>query len=386
MVFGGGKKRSCQSRGEYMRGNKVVWYIVISILCIIFLEVFSWMFLKVYIRHSKKINGDVSLTQYWEFDPYLIWIPKNKVEGYDSYSNYKMNNYGFRNSYDIAKEKAPGSFRIIVLGGSTAWGSGASSNDTVWTAVLENILRRHSGKTVEVLNAACGGYTSFQELMYLEFKLLQFSPDMVIVLDGYNDIFMDALYPGDKYEANVSVSYYDEKKFFESGLLWQISGLILSRSNFCSLIRRAGEKIKYETGRSLYGRGYVHTKGIDNYISNIQSIAGLLKGRNIKTMFLLQPYLAISKKQLSPEEESMLSKNRQASAYMIPLMELLREKYKQFASKNALNYYDLTDICDDSPRSETMWYDHAHLNDNGNKVLAEKLGNILIKDDNHRSN
>jgi lysophospholipase L1-like esterase len=58
-------------------------------------------------------------------------------------------------------------------------------------------------------------------------------------------------------------------------------------------------------------------------------------------------------------------------------MEKLRTEYGRFAIDNKLNYHDLSGIYDDVTESETVWFDHIHLNDNGHRILAEKVGAIL---------
>lgn len=360
--------------------RKIIKYFAIFAAFVFVLEISSFIFLNVYLRYAKKIKSDEAIVSYREYDPYLLWIPRANISGYDKHSSFKMNNYGFRNSYDIVKEKEPGVFRIIVLGGSMSWGTGASSNDTVWTAALEDILRKNHSGRVEVLNACCSGYTSFQELVYLEFKLLQFSPDMVIVLDGYNDLFMSARYPEDKYGDNVSVYYEAKKKFFNGSLMAQVLGLVANRSHFYALFDRARQKIRYERGRSLSGRLYVHGKGIDNYLENTRTISDVLGPRKIKALFLLQPYMGTSKKSRSPEEEAMFRKNIQSNDVMVTLIGMLKARHEKFALNNNMVCRDLTDIYDDLPSSEAVWYDHVHLNDRGHRILAEKVSKIILKE------
>jgi len=360
--------------------SKTAWKYSISVLItIIFIETISWAFLNLYIHLSKKVSNDVKLIEYWEFDPYLIWIPKKNTEGYDKYSRFKMNNYGFRNDYDIDQKKPNNVFRVIVLGGSVAWGTGASSNRTVWTKVLEDLMEGALGRKVEVLNAGCAGYVSFQELVYLEFRLLQFSPDLVIVFDGYNDLYRSSLYSDNEYQDNVIPNYVIEKSFFDSPLIIQIIGLIKEKSYFFKLTKRIYEKIIYESGRPIYNVKYLNKRGIANYLNNIKSISDILKGRGIKSIFLLQPYLAESGKPLSSEERKVLSNAGQEVAVIKKAMDILRGEYKSFSSKNDLVFYDLNDVFDSFSVNQTFWYDHVHLNDEGHRVIGEKVKEIAIK-------
>lgn len=348
----------------------------IALSVVVAAEVLSAVFLHVYTRINKKVKADTPIVQYWEYDPYLLWSAKAGVAGFDRYSRFKMNNFGFRNDRDISKEKPDGTYRIIVIGGSGAWGTGASSNNTVWTSVVEDLLRKERCN-VEVLNAGCAGYISFQELMYLQFKLLEFSPDMIIVFDGYNDVYMSSLYGTAGYTANVSPYYDVEKQFNTEPLIFQIGGLIKQRSNLFRLARRIREKIMYESGRPMFPFVGVNERGIEAYFSNVKSMADIFRGRGIQGIFLLQPYIAASKKDLSPDEVQMLNKARRESEVVMDAYETLRSRYRDFAARERIVYHDLTDIFDSIDGSETVWYDHVHLNDLGHRTLANRVKDII---------
>src|SRR5207253_588568 len=96
-------------------------------------------------------------------------------------------------------EKPAGRARVIVLGGSTAFGSGASSEAATVPGALERLLipRAPEGRSIEVLNAGVPGYDAWQELTVLESKVLEAQPDLVVVLDGFED-FARSLEPGSK--------------------------------------------------------------------------------------------------------------------------------------------------------------------------------------------
>lgn len=354
---------------------KRIFIIIVAI--IIALEISSGLFLNIYTRLSKKIKTDSILAEYWQYDPYLLWIAKPGIKGFDMHGSFKMNNYAFRNDYDIAKEKTPGKLRIIVLGGSVAWGAGASSNQTVWTKVLEDLLKENN-VSAEVLNAGCAGYISFQELIYLQFKLLDFSPDLVIVFDGYNDLFMSSLYSEKKYENNTTPYYEAEKSFYTQPLLVQIGGLVKERSNFFKLIKRTREKILYENGKPMYKISSLNKAGIANYFSNIKSVLDILKGRGIKGIFVLQPYIFESKKILSSTEKVILQKSRQEAPVIKEAMDVLRRDYRNFTVREGINFCDLNDVFDNIPVSQTVWFDHVHLNDQGNRIIAERLKDVII--------
>ncbi|MFC1836122.1 hypothetical protein ACFL2Q_15615 [Thermodesulfobacteriota bacterium] len=90
--------------------------------------------------------------------------------------------------------------RVFVIGGSAAYGSGASSTDTRWYMELERLLSKGLKRQVRLIPAAMGAYVSTQERMVLELIVLPRRPDCVIILNGYNDLVNCLTYctrPGD---------------------------------------------------------------------------------------------------------------------------------------------------------------------------------------------
>ncbi len=94
--------------------------------------------------------------------------------------------------------KEPGVRRVLVLGGSwlAAGGSvrsddptrGLGNHETI-TAIAERELNQGGeGIRYEVVNAAVHGYASINDAAYYLFELSQLPHDMVILLNGYNDM------------------------------------------------------------------------------------------------------------------------------------------------------------------------------------------------------
>jgi D-alanyl-lipoteichoic acid acyltransferase DltB (MBOAT superfamily) len=85
---------------------------------------------------------------------------------------------------DYAKEKAPGTCRIALLGASIEMGSGVT-NDEVFEAVTERMLNEANPGTTwerfEILNFAMNGYSMLMQIEVLGRKALGFEPDYVFV-------------------------------------------------------------------------------------------------------------------------------------------------------------------------------------------------------------
>lgn len=93
--------------------------------------------------------------------------------------------------------------RVIVLGGSLAVGSAATSPERSWHAVLERTLAQHFPMRAPlVFNCAMGAFNSTQELLALVLAALPHRPHAVIFLNGLNDIaqpWTHGTRPGDPY-------------------------------------------------------------------------------------------------------------------------------------------------------------------------------------------
>jgi hypothetical protein len=91
--------------------------------------------------------------------------------------------------YDVPKPV--GTFRVVVLGGSTVEGWGVNSPLESFPAKLQALLAaalaEHPAEgvqRVEVINAGVSNYASDDEYLYLLADLLPFQPDLVIAYDG----------------------------------------------------------------------------------------------------------------------------------------------------------------------------------------------------------
>jgi len=102
--------------------------------------------------------------------------------------NIKINSLGFRGE-EFSVTKDENTFRIILLGGSQMFGTGATSDNTTIPGFLKNLLgEREDSFSIEVINAGLKGVDSTKELLLLQNMVVGFSPDIVVVYDGLNDL------------------------------------------------------------------------------------------------------------------------------------------------------------------------------------------------------
>ncbi len=102
-------------------------------------------------------------------------------------ANATINEFGFRDRRASYMPKAPGLYRVFVTGGSTAFGSGAESDDATLAGALEKLLRA-KGRQAEAVTAALPAWTSTHERILIEQRLAALAPDRIVMLSGFNDI------------------------------------------------------------------------------------------------------------------------------------------------------------------------------------------------------
>tara|TARA_B100000029_G_scaffold401817_1_gene401115 strand:- start:941 stop:2494 length:1554 start_codon:yes stop_codon:yes gene_type:complete len=99
-----------------------------------------------------------------------------------------INSLGFRGEEFII-EKSADTFRVFMLGGSTMFGHGATSDKTTIPGYVETFFEDADNNfNMEIINSGIQGADSFNELNLIKTRLLELEPDMIIIYDGWNDL------------------------------------------------------------------------------------------------------------------------------------------------------------------------------------------------------
>jgi lysophospholipase L1-like esterase len=111
----------------------------------------------------------------------------------DNGVEYSINSLGLRGP-EIAAEKPPGTFRILGVGDSITFGIGVRDHET-YLRKIETALNEqyHDQPRFEVLNSGVQGYNTYDEIVALEKRWLQLSPDLVVIFFYLNDAYSDVL-------------------------------------------------------------------------------------------------------------------------------------------------------------------------------------------------
>lgn len=172
-----------------MRLGAVMRVFVIAVITLALLEIS----INIWINH---FADKQTFQQFATFDDvlerYLLRFKEHPYLNYMNAPKYKKNGTrhdkrGYRGPR-FSKHKAPGAFRIVAIGGSTTYTEFVDDDRDTYPAQLQKRLRKLGYAKIEVINAGAPGYTSWESLINLEFRVLDLEPDMVINYDALNDV------------------------------------------------------------------------------------------------------------------------------------------------------------------------------------------------------
>jgi lysophospholipase L1-like esterase len=122
----------------------------------------------------------VTRTGFVEPDPDLIWRLAPVASGPLATNRLGLRDTAYRKNADV---------KILLLGDSVSWGNGIDDVRRVYPYLLERALEaEEQGSTVEVVNASVPGYSTFQELRYLQLHGRELEPDVVVLQFCLNDV------------------------------------------------------------------------------------------------------------------------------------------------------------------------------------------------------
>ncbi len=125
------------------------------------------------------------IDQWADEDAFCAYQPKPGI-----FSEAKtVNEHGHFSTPPIGFEKPDSTMRIVFLGGSSTAGTGFNVPDSItwpWQTVAQ---LRALGHRIDFINGAAGGYTTFESYGRLWSRLRFFSPDIVVVVHGWNDSY-----------------------------------------------------------------------------------------------------------------------------------------------------------------------------------------------------
>jgi lysophospholipase L1-like esterase len=387
---------------------QIFFYFLLIYLCI---EIFFNLIIKLkdFILYNKKSRKEFLNREYHKYvDRFESNVPLFKYlpvgmrlfNDEDKISGVENNTFGFRSSEFTKKEKSV--IRIVLLGGSVAYGCGATSNDKTISGHLENILKKKFGLNpkIECFNLAQINNFLSQDLLIANTFFLKLKPDYVISLAGWNEIAAFYLQNKEKVKkfrtylleevgelGPMNLPSYRKKIFIDI-----IKKFIRNNFRILSYFTKQNNKKKYEPQLGSDPKDVFDQKKFleevnlssDIFIEHMKKFYFMSKGYGFEYIQFLQPHI-YKKKNLTEEEKKI-----------IKLYDYVRpayggEAFSEYLKNN--NIYDLINkklennkICElynfeniFENELENIFYTLVHLNDKGYESLAIKISDILAK-------
>lgn len=189
------------------KGRNLVLGLITFLLCYGAVELASWVAYKVVYEHSFSFEDleqrrlEVISAPSMVLDPdHVLTVPSNAREAFHPYTGFVLdpekedrldvNEYGFVGpTPPFHGDKPRDEFTVLVFGGSVAHGMVQDAGRELITDISS--APSLSDRTVRLYSLALPGMKQPQQLMALVFMLnLGVRPDVVINLDGFNDIVL----------------------------------------------------------------------------------------------------------------------------------------------------------------------------------------------------
>jgi lysophospholipase L1-like esterase len=335
------------------------------------------------------------------FDPYKNILP---APNYADTRGIRHNAQGFRRSSEVARRKPPATYRIFLLGGSTAYGLGGlwphleprypviPDSETIDAFLERELNARLPGVHVEVINAAISSTWTHHELIYVNQTILNYQPDMILFLDGFNDYFFDnedhdqfADYSyglparailGDPTAA--SLIYADAWWLFRKNALAHVLGRALRTLKL--LLASRPPHAPVDVTRSLAG---LHDVFPRSALKMHRRIGLILRDEGVRAVFMLQPMVILEggHKPLTPVEQRLFDFNVTSyrpnhDAFIRAAVPFMRDQEQQMAKQVGATYLDLTTIY--GATREQAYTDYCHLTPLGNAILAHHVADRIL--------
>lgn len=110
----------------------------------------------------------------------------------------RHNSLGYRGE-EIELPKPDGEYRIVCQGGSTTYSSSVNDFRKTYPYLLQEELRARGHENVTVVNAGADGWSSHETLINFALRVVDLSPDLIVVYDGINDVHSRLVSPVSAY-------------------------------------------------------------------------------------------------------------------------------------------------------------------------------------------
>lgn len=324
-------------------------------------------------------------------DYYYVWPPNlNKqfqpksviTPGIEGMSTFSINKLGYRGALIETDDEE---YRILTIGGSTTECLYLDDKETWPYLLMTSLNKTNDGKRVVTLNVGKSGHSLDQHYLQLKHLTEQYSPDLIIIMVGVNDMIKPLLQEDWKYE-NISdidytkAFYYSPHYTYRQSISYKILQIFYrvfilkikpqdSLGNFYLEMRKKREHAEEISNIPSY------EENLEYYTNRLDYIINLSRTQKVKLLLVTQPFLW--KEKMSAEEEKTLWMvvNPRNEYYSPKVMAFLMRRYNQELLKKCDLNKDILcmDLDKKLPKKLDFFYDDIHFNEAGAKTISDEL-------------
>ncbi|PZU94425.1 MAG: GDSL family lipase [Pseudanabaena sp.] len=342
-----------------------------------------------------------------------LQVRRSPLLGYELIPNQKseywqINDQGFRQDSSVPLDKPASEIRIFLIGNSTAFTNMAEKNQKALAFKIEKLLNdrvrlqnsnpekfkpketpyfadqiqamqalppRIREGSYRVIAAAVPGYSSGNELSLLAHRVMAYSPNALIIFDGYEDLRSPSSQsareignveqmlsdPIAQYRQHQTQQFNNWLNSLYLVKAWQKWISPASINTFSSDYQVFNAEQLTKDSQELQGR-------IGRYVTNVTQMTRL--AANIPVLVAMQPEITGKQKSLTKEESDILNSlgkeysDRAVNAYKTAEQALT----PKLTSSKFVNFYNLF-----QDSKQQAFIDPIHLTEAANDIVAQKL-------------
>ncbi|WP_197443843.1 SGNH/GDSL hydrolase family protein [Maioricimonas rarisocia] len=286
--------------------------------------------------------------------------------GYDLSPNFELrsgtfhistNSFGLRGP-EITARKPQGTSRIVLIGGSAAFGYLVSDGNEA-ARLVERQLNESGSGPVEVLNAAVPGYNLFQSIVRFREVIAPLEPDYVVLYVGCNDV---------RYLVSDNPLATEQSRTF-SVPAWE---RILGHSVLYGLVayRLLGRRPDFGVGRRVQGEPT--EEGVAAFRTNLEEIRQEARAAGASLVVCSQA--TASQMDVAEDLKIAVGDNEKDIARAALIFDTLKATLKEFANQHGILFVDVEAVV--PPTTEYLG-DGIHLTEEGEQLFADELAGAL---------
>jgi lysophospholipase L1-like esterase len=251
-----------------------------------------------------------------------------------------------------------GTFRILTVGDSCTFGSGAGQSGTYPAQLERHLTTARAEPRFEVLNAGVPGFTSYQALRFLETEGFSLGPDAVVFATGINDA--------------SPATAGSKRRFGEGRMLSDREYAEALRSNrrlgITRLLWRAGLGLAGGGGAADEPDGVKRRVAPGEYAANLESFVEASRARGALPVIVVWPLQ--SQAAGSAAGGPAAARNR-----LEAVLALYQEAAIEVARRTGA---PLVNLLDGLRGREDLFIDAVHLGAPGYGVVADRVADAIL--------